>query len=50
MAPRRTLRRNRREAARGELGDDDLFRELPGKFPVPKLFAATAVRSAAATS
>jgi integrase len=23
----------------GELGEDDLFRELPGKFPVPKLFA-----------
>ena len=25
----------------GELGEDDLFRELPGKFPVPKMFAAT---------
>lgn len=25
----------------GELGEDDLFRELPGKFPVPRLFAAT---------
>jgi integrase len=24
----------------GELGEDDLFRELPGKFPVPKLFQA----------
>ncbi len=23
----------------GELGEDDLFRELPGKFPVPRLFA-----------
>lgn len=23
----------------GELGEDDLFRELPGKFPVPKTFA-----------
>lgn len=23
----------------GELGEDDLFRELPGKFPVPKMFA-----------
>jgi integrase len=22
----------------GELGEDDLFRELPGKFPVPKMF------------
>jgi hypothetical protein len=22
----------------GELGEDDLFRELPGKFPVPRLF------------
>jgi len=22
----------------GELGEDDLFRELPGKFPVPKKF------------
>jgi integrase len=25
----------------GELGEDDLFRELPGKFPVPKMFAGT---------
>ena len=25
----------------GELGEDDLFRELPGKFPVPKMFVAT---------
>ena len=25
----------------GELGEDDLFRDLPGKFPVPKLFAAS---------
>lgn len=25
----------------GELGEDDLFRELPGKFPVPRLFAGT---------
>jgi len=23
----------------GELGEDDLFRELPGVFPVPKMFA-----------
>jgi integrase len=23
----------------GELGEDDLFRELPGRFPVPKMFA-----------
>jgi hypothetical protein len=22
----------------GELGEDDLFRELPGKFPVPRMF------------
>ncbi|MFO1077098.1 MAG: hypothetical protein U1E73_05165 [Planctomycetota bacterium] len=26
----------------GELGEDDLFRELPGKFPVPRLFAESA--------
>lgn len=25
----------------GELGEDDLFRELPGKFPVPRMFAAS---------
>ena len=25
----------------GELGEDDLFRELPGKFPVPKMYEAT---------
>jgi integrase len=25
----------------GELGEDDLFRELPGKFPVPRMFAKT---------
>ena len=25
----------------GELGEDDLFRELPGKFPVPRIFAGT---------
>jgi integrase len=25
----------------GELGEDDLFRELPGKFPVPKMFSPT---------
>ena len=25
----------------GELGEDDLFRELPGKFPVPQMFAMT---------
>jgi integrase len=24
----------------GELGEDDLFRELPGMFPVPRMFAA----------
>lgn len=24
----------------GELGEDDLFRELPGKFPVPRMFSA----------
>jgi integrase len=23
----------------GELGENDLFRELPGKFPVPRMFA-----------
>ncbi|MFO1076667.1 MAG: tyrosine-type recombinase/integrase [Planctomycetota bacterium] len=26
----------------GELGEDDLFHELPGKFPVPRLFAESA--------
>jgi integrase len=26
----------------GELGEDDLFRELPGKFPVPRMFSDTA--------
>lgn len=26
----------------GELGEDDLFRELPGKFPVPRMFGETA--------
>ena len=26
----------------GELGGDDLFRELPGKFPVPRMFAKPA--------
>jgi integrase len=26
----------------GELGDDDLFRELPGTFPVPRMFGETA--------
>src|SRR5262249_23946416 len=26
----------------GELGEDDLFRELPGKFPVPKMFVSSA--------
>ena len=26
----------------GELGEDDLFRELPGMFPVPRMFAASA--------
>jgi len=31
----------------GELGEDDLFRELPGKFPVPKMFATPKDRSAA---
>jgi integrase len=30
----------------GELGEDDLFRELPGKFPVPKMFAASAETTA----
>lgn len=25
----------------GELGEDDLFRELPGMFPVPRMFAAS---------
>ena len=25
----------------GELGEDDLFRELPGKFPVPRMFGET---------
>jgi hypothetical protein len=24
----------------GELGEDDLFRELPGKFPVPRMFGS----------
>ena len=28
----------------GELGEDDLFRELPGKFPVPRMFATTSQR------
>ncbi|HEU4419215.1 MAG TPA: hypothetical protein VFT55_09770 [Planctomycetota bacterium] len=23
----------------GELGEDDLFRDLPGKLPVPRMFA-----------
>jgi integrase len=34
----------------GELGEDDLFRELPGKFPVPKMFTGprTATDSASA--
>jgi integrase len=31
----------------GELGEDDLFRELPGKFPVPKRFAAASEGTAA---
>lgn len=26
----------------GELGEDDLFRELPGQFPVPRIFAGDA--------
>jgi len=26
----------------GELGEDDLFRELPGTFPVPRMFGETA--------
>ncbi len=26
----------------GELGEDDLFREVPGTFPVPKMFAKSA--------
>jgi hypothetical protein len=35
----------------GELGVDDLFRELPGRFPVPKMFAkADGTESATATS
>ena len=34
----------------GELGEDDLFRELPGKFPVPRMFAAASVAPAPATS
>lgn len=32
----------------GELGEDDLFRELPGKFPVPRMFAASATDTATA--
>ena len=32
----------------GELGEDDLFRELPGKFPVPKMYAETSERKAGA--
>jgi len=30
----------------GELGEDDLFRELPGMFPVPKMFAASIATAA----
>lgn len=32
----------------GELGEDDLFRELPGKFPVPKMFAEASADAASA--
>jgi integrase len=31
----------------GELGEDDLFRELPGKFPVQAMFAKSAPRNGA---
>ena len=31
----------------GELGEDDLFRELPGKFPVPAMFARSTAGDAA---
>lgn len=34
----------------GELGEDDLFRELPGKFPVPRLFAAQPAAPAPASA
>lgn len=34
----------------GELGEDDLFRELPGTFPVPKMFAETQGKSAPAAT
>ena len=30
----------------GELGEDDLLREMPGKFPVPRMFAAAAATTA----
>ncbi|MBK8098996.1 MAG: tyrosine-type recombinase/integrase [Planctomycetes bacterium] len=34
----------------GELGEDDLFRELPGKFPVPKMFTAASNPTTMATT
>jgi integrase len=34
----------------GELGEDDLFRELPGRFPVPQMFAETGEGPPAATA
>jgi integrase len=34
----------------GELGEDDLFRELPGKFPVPKMFAGSGDGAATRTT
>jgi hypothetical protein len=33
-----------------EFGEDDLMRELPGKFPVPRLFAAQPEAPAPATA
>ncbi len=34
----------------GELGEDDLFREVPGRFPVPRMFAAAAAAAAPAAA
>jgi integrase len=34
----------------GEIGEDDLFRELPGKFPVPQSLAAPSVAEAPTTT
>lgn len=34
----------------GELGEDDLLREMPGRFPVPKMYAGASTASARASS